>query len=153
MENLTVTSPAFENEGIIPNVHTGYGADLSPEIRLSRIDGLAKSIAVLMDDLDHPVPGYNHWAIWNIPVTQVIPAGIPHGRAVDILPGAVQGRGYGKHRYSGPKPPFNWSHRYRFSVFVLDSMLELPAKSGKRGLIKAMSGHILQQGMLLGRYR
>jgi Raf kinase inhibitor-like YbhB/YbcL family protein len=106
-----------------------------------------------MDDLDHPIPAYNHWVIWNVPVMDVIPSNIPCGEAVESLSGAVQGRGYGKHRYRGPKPPFNWSHRYQFSVFVLDCILDLPGRSGKKGLMKAMEGHILQRSSLVGRYR
>jgi hypothetical protein len=153
MMELIVTTPAFEHEGLIPKEYTGYGADMSPEIHLSNIDSQAKSISIIMDDMGHPIPNYNHWVIWNVPVMQIIPANIPYGRTVDILSGAVQGRGYGKHRYRGPKPPFNWSHRYQLNVFVLECALELPATSRKRDLINAMAGHILQQATLVGRYR
>jgi len=153
MKELIVKTPAFEEGGLIPIQHTGYGADISPEMHLSCIDEQAKSIAVMMDDLDHPMPAYNHWIIWNIPVMNIIPANISHGEVVESLSGAVQGLGYGKHRYRGPKPPFNWSHRYQFNVFILDRSLDLPAKSRKRDLIKAMEGHILQQAALIGHYR
>ncbi|QNM05163.1 hypothetical protein [Qiania dongpingensis] len=34
MKKLTVTSPCFENGGLIPIEHTGYGADRSPELLL-----------------------------------------------------------------------------------------------------------------------
>jgi len=154
LTELILNTPAFVNEGLIPELYTGYGADVSPELCLSNIDEKARSIAVIMDDLDHPIrPGYNHWVIWNIPVMTTIPSNIPHGETIECLPGAVQGRGYGKHRYAGPKPPFNWSHRYLFSVFVLDCTLELPSASRKRDLVKAMNGHIVQQASLAGHYR
>ena len=153
MNDFTVKTPVFENEGLIPIQYTGYGDDISPELHLSNIDERAKSIAVTMDDMGHPIPAYNHWVIWNIPVMEIIPENIPHGKVVENLSNAVQGRGYGKHRYRGPKPPFNWSHRYQFNIFILDSMLDLPASSRKRDLIKAMDGHILQQAALIGHYR
>ena len=153
MIELIVTTPAFENEGLIPKQYTGYGDDMSPELRLCNIDERAKSVAVVMDDMGNPIPAYNHWVIWNIPAIEVIPANIPHGKTVDILTGAVQGRGYGRHRYRGPKPPFNWSHRYRFTVYTLDCMLDLPASSRKRHLLRAMDGHIIQQAILVGHYR
>ncbi len=124
---MTVESPAFENEGLIPIENTGYGADISPALRLRGIDERAKSIAIIMDDMGHPIPAFNHWVIWNIPVMETIPAHIPYGKSVNALSGAVQGRGYGKHRYRGPKPPFRWSHRYQFNVFALDSMVDLPS--------------------------
>ena len=138
---------------MIPIEYTGYGDDISPELHLCNIDERAKSITIIMDDMGHPIPAYNHWVIWNIPVRQVIPANIPRGKAVEILSGAVQGRGYGKHRYRGPKPPFNWSHNYQFNIYTLDCKLELPASSRKRDLLKAMNGHILQHAILIGHYR
>ena len=153
MKDLVVTSPAFKKEGLIPVEFTGHGADISPELQLYGIDESARSIAISMDDVDHPRPNYNHWVIWNIPVMQVIPADIPHGETVECLQGAVQGRGYGKHRYRGPKPPFNWSHRYQFNVFILDCTLDIPSRSGKKELLKAMEGHILQRSELIGHYK
>lgn len=151
MEQLTVTSPAFKNEAVIPIQHTGRGADISPELQLSPIDAKVKSLAVIMDDLGHPIPEFNHWVIWNIPVMHTIPEGIPHG--AHVLSGAVQGRGYGKNRYRGPKPPFNQSHRYRFSVYALDTLLSLPETTRKRGLLQSIQGHVLQEGHLIGRFR
>ncbi|MDR0334956.1 MAG: YbhB/YbcL family Raf kinase inhibitor-like protein [Methanomassiliicoccaceae archaeon] len=151
---LTVKSPAFGNEGQIPKEHTGHGDDMSPELNLDGTDDRAVSIAITMDDLGVPIIKiYNHWVIWNIPVVATIPAGIPHGAFVECLPGAVQGKGYGKNRYRGPKPPFNRSHRYQFTVFVLDSVLDLSPETGKRGLLKAMEGHVIQKAALTGRYR
>jgi phosphatidylethanolamine-binding protein (PEBP) family uncharacterized protein len=71
------------------------------------------------------------------------------------LDGAVQGIGYGKHRYRGPKPPFfsKAAHRYQFHVFVLDCMLEIDNNSKKKDLLESMKGHILQYGLLLGKFR
>lgn len=154
MDNeLIITSPAFENETKIPVQYTGRGADISPELHLSFINDNAESISIIMDDMGHPIPAYNHWVIWNIPVMQIIPENIPYGATVASLGGAVQGRGYGRNRYRGPNPPFNWSHRYQFNVYILDCKLSLPSNSRKRDLLEAMSGHILQQGSLVGRFR
>ncbi len=153
MNNLIVSSPAFENKGLIPIEYTGYGSDISPELVLTNLDEAAKSIVIIMDDMGHPIPAYNHWVIWNIPVMSVIPSSIPHGKDVESLDGAHQGIGYGKHRYRGPKPPFNWSHEYQFNVYILDKLLDLPGKSRKKDVIQAMHGHILQQGAITGHYR
>lgn len=153
MEELIVKAPAFEHEGLIPKLYTGHGIDISPELHLSNINERTKSIAIIMDDMGHPIPAYNHWIIWNLPAMEIIPANIPHGKIVESLSCAVQGRGYGKHRYRGPKPPFNWSHRYQFNVYTVDCVLELSPMSKKRGLTKAMDGHILQRAILVGHYR
>jgi Raf kinase inhibitor-like YbhB/YbcL family protein len=153
MRELIVKTPAFEHKGLIPVDYTGRGNDISPELRLSEIDERAKTIAVIMNDMGHLIPAFNHWVIWNIPIVKIIPANIPHGKTVETLPGAIQGRGYGKHRYRGPKPPLKSSHLYQFNVYTLDCVLDLPATSRKRDLLKAMEGHVLQQSFLCGHYR
>lgn len=151
-KNLTVTSPAFEEGGTIPVRYTGDGEDVSPALTLSELSPNAKSIALVMDDLDFPLRTYNHWVIWNLPVQEAIPEAIEHGERVESLGGAVQGIGYGRHKYRGPKPPFG-THQYVYRVFVLDTTLDLSANAGKKDLLKAMEGHVLQYGDLTGQYR
>lgn len=152
--NLNVTSNAFENEGNIPLKYTGRGEDISPQLKLGTIDPKAKTITIIMDDLDNPIGIFNHWVIWNIPASFVdIPEGIPKSEVVPSLGNAIQGKsGYGgKHWYRGPLPPFG-THRYIFRIYVLDSELDLTNDSGKKELKKAMEGHILQYGTLTGEY-
>lgn len=149
---LTVTSAAFSDNGLIPVNHTGRGDDLSPDFKLADLEEAAVSIAIIMDDLDVPwIGNYNHWVIWNIPAADFIPPAISLGETVDTLGGAVQGIGYGKNRYRGPNPPFG-THRYMFHIFTLDTMLELDASAGKKELLNAMDGHILQYGSITGWY-
>lgn len=150
--NLDVTSKAFEDGGMIPKKYTGNGEDISPPIKLKTIDKKAKTITIIMDDLDHPLGMYNHWVIWNIPASfSDIPEGISKQEIVKSLGNAVQGKSdYGsKHYYRGPKPPFG-THKYVFKVYVLDITLNLNKNSGKKELQKAMGGHILQYGTLNG---
>ena len=152
-EELTVTSSAFAEGGKIPVKYTGRGEDISPDLQLSAISEKARSIAVIMDDLDVPGIGIlTHWVIWNLPARNLIPENIPHGEVVPSLGGAVQGIGYGKHRYRGPNPPFG-SHRYQYNVYVLDKQLDLSGNSGKKELLKAMEGHILQHGSITGLFQ
>lgn len=151
-ENIIITSNAFKDGETIPVRYTGKGEDVSPDLKLSDISPEAKSIAIIMDDLDFPLGVYNHWVIWNIPVTENIPEAIPQGETVDALNGAIQGVGYGKHMYKGPNPPFG-THRYKFKVYVLDTMLDLNSSSGKKDLIKKIDGHILQYGSITGKFK
>jgi Raf kinase inhibitor-like YbhB/YbcL family protein len=155
-DKLIIKSSAFENNGYIPEKYTGRGEDISPKINIDGIASNAKSIAIIMDDLDNPlIKDFNHWIIWNIPVQEIIPENIQYGEIVETLDGAVQGIAYGKHKYKGPKPPrfFGNAHRYQFSVYVLDCMLELDGNSKKRELVKAMNGHIIQFGSIIGLYK
>lgn len=89
-EELTVTSNSFESDGAIPIQYTGRGEDISPFLKLSEISEGAKSLAIIMDDLDVPLIGtYNHWVIWNVPIQDVIPEAIPHGVVVESGSGRI----------------------------------------------------------------
>ncbi len=151
-ENIIITSSAFEDGGTIPKKYTGQGEDISPDFSLSSVSPEAKSIAIIMDDLDFPMGVYNHWVIWNLPVMEQIPAAIPPGKKVEALYDAIQGKGYGKNKYKGPNPPFG-SHRYKYKIYVLDTLLDLESDSGKRDLLKKMEGHVLQYGSITGKFK
>lgn len=138
----------IEDGGDFPPVHTGRGADRSPEFVLSNLSQAAGTLAVTLEDLDHPIRNFTHWVIWNIPAAERIPAAIPAGRRVSDLGGAVQGRAYGFHRYAGPKPPGGSRHRYRFTVYALDGPLALGPGAGKRDFLRAAEGRIVQCGSL-----
>ncbi len=154
MKTLKVTSPAFKLEEWIPNCCSGFGEDFSSEIHIDGIDSMAISIAITLDDLGHPIqPGYNHWAAWNIPPVSVLPERLPKGAVVEQPLHIEQGLAYGKHCYRGPKPPFNWNHRYCFTVYALDTFLNIDTNSNKTAMLKAMAGHILQTGVLYGKYQ
>ena len=65
----------------------------------------------------------------------------------------MQGIAYGFHKYAGPKPPKFQTHRYRFLIYSLDTMLNISPNIMKKKLIKAMNGHILQAGMTVGSFK
>ncbi|HOP93659.1 MAG TPA: YbhB/YbcL family Raf kinase inhibitor-like protein [Acetivibrio thermocellus] len=139
------------NNGKFPLQHTGRGEDKSPEFIIHNLSSKAKTIAITLDDIAHPIFGvYNHWVIWNIPATNRIPGGIPAGKTVPSLGNAVQGISYGRHRYAGPKPPRGWQHAYKFTIYVLDSEINLKSSARKRHLLKAIKPHIIQQGEIVG---
>ena len=121
---LGVSSPGIDGDGRFLPGHTGRGADASPELRLDGLTQDAERLAVVLTDETHPLLGtMTHWLVWNLPAGPVIGGGLPPGRTT--RDGAVQGRGYGLHRYRGPKPPRGTSHRYSLLVLALDAPLEL----------------------------
>ncbi len=145
----------FECVGIVdggrfPIENTGRGQDLSPEFRIKNLSPDAKTLIITLEDFSHPIRNFTHWVIWNIPAADEIPAAIPAGKTSSTLCGAVQGIGYGFHRYAGPKPPKGKSHRYGFTVYALDCPLDLKANTVKKKVLKKASGHILQQGTVCG---
>jgi len=145
----------FECVGIkdgdkFPVENTGRGEDLSPEFIIKNLSPNAKSIIITLEDLSHPIKNFTHWIIWNIPATSIIPKAIPKGKTISALPGAMQGIAYGFHRYAGPKPPKGKSHKYGFSIYVLDCSLDMKASSTKRKVLSKAQGHIIQQGKICG---
>lgn len=130
----------------IPLEHTGRGADRSPEFLLENLSPQAKTLAVTLEDLSHPIRNFTHWVIWNIPAADRIPPDIPPGASVPSLGDARQGLGYGLHRYAGPKPPRGKRHFYRFSVYALDCAATLGPLSTKRAFLRKAKDHILQKG-------
>jgi hypothetical protein len=70
-----------------------------------------------------------------------------------ITGGGKQGTNdFRKVGYGGPCPP-SGTHRYYFKVYALDKALGPDSKTTKDQLLKAMDGHILAQGELMGKYK
>lgn len=153
---LKITSDSFEDGGDIPIKHTGFGQDISPGFHIIGLCDQAVSIAIIMDDLNVPfTSAYNHWLIWNIPKMEEIPEDLPYAAVIPELGNAVQGVAWGKNRYCGPKQPIfvRNTHRYAFHFFILDCLLDLNSSSRKQELLKAMEGHVLQEGSIIGKYK
>lgn len=153
---LKITSQSFEDGGNIPVKHTGFGENISPAFRLENLADNAVSIVIMLNDLDISfISEYNHWIIWNIPASAEIPENIRYGAEVHSPAGAVQGIAYGKNRYRGPQQPVfvRSVHRYVFNFYILDSFLTLESTSRSTNVLKAMTGHILQKGSIMGRYK
>ena len=147
-QTLDFDCVGIDDGGVIPIGHTGRGQDMSPEFLIWNLSPQAKTLAITLEDLNHPIRDFTHWVIWNIPAGERIKAGIPAGKSVPSLGNAKQGVAYGRHRYAGPKPPPFASHRYRLTVYALDCVLGLSSNARKKHFLKAAEGHILQKGSL-----
>ena len=135
-----------------PIEYTGRGQDISPEFIIKNLSPNAKTLAVTLEDLSHPIKDFTHWVIWNIPATDRIKKNIPAGKSVPMLGNARQGIGYGLHRYAGPKPPKGKKHTYRFTVYSLDCEINISVNSMKRSFLKKAERHIIQKGSIVGEF-
>ena len=68
-----------------PIEYTGRGQDISPEFIIKNLSPNAKTLAVTLEDLSHPIKDFTHWVIWNIPATDRIKKNIPVGKTVPML--------------------------------------------------------------------
>ena len=149
-------SPNFENQGAIPKKFTCDGADVSPALAWSDVPEGTKSFALIVDDPDAPDPAnprmtWVHWVLYNIPATaKSLPEGVTQS---DLPKGTLQGlNDWKKPGYGGPCPPID-KHRYFHKLYALDVVLPDLGQPTKAKLEKAMEGHVLAKGELVGLYQ
>ena len=149
---ITITSSAFEDGGLIPAKYTCDGANISPPLQWQGVPEGTKSIALISDDPDAPMGTWVHWVLYNLPAdTEELHENVPPDQTLPS--GARQGvTDFGRVGYGGPCPP-GGTHRYFFKIYALDTEIDLPAGAGKRELLNAIEGHILAQGQLIGKYK
>lgn len=148
---MEVKSTAFQEGAMIPKAYTCDGKDMSPQLSWSGVPAGTKSIALIMDDPDAPRGTWVHWVLFNMPPeTTSLSENVP--RTASLSNGALQGNNsWPKLGYGGPCPP-GGTHRYYFKLYALDIVLPLKAGVAKAQLLKAMEGHILGEGQLMGKY-
>lgn len=148
---LEVKSAAYANNGIIPGKYTGRGQDVSPPLELASICPGAKSLVIIMED--RTVKGFVHWLAWNVPVDRAsIPEGVPKEQMVAALGGALQGtNNLGQVGYNGPAPMMG-TNQYDISVYAIDTLLTIEPGANASTLRAAIRGHVLQYGVLSGKF-
>jgi len=148
---LNASSTAFKEGEPIPKQYTCDGINISPPLEWTGVPKTAKTLAIICDDPDAPAGTWVHWVLYNLPADKI--GLIENTPATEALPGGgMQGTNdFNKIGYGGPCPP-SGTHRYYFKVYALDS--ELPLRPGvtKADLEKAMEGHVVTQGQLMGKY-
>jgi len=144
MKELRITSPVFENNGFIPVKYTCDGDDVNPPLKIEGIPRETKSLVLIVDDPDAPAGTFDHWIVWNIPPVEKIEE--------NSVPGTEGLNDFRRHSYGAPCPP-SGTHRYFFKVYALDTNLDLHPNSRKKDVEKAMKGHVLAKGEIVGLYK
>jgi Raf kinase inhibitor-like YbhB/YbcL family protein len=157
---LTLTTTAFEDGGIIPNKYTQAAAPatpVSPKLDWTNVpDGTVSFTLILHDpdtSLNKSTTEVLHWMVYNIPATtHGLAEGI--GDQVTLPDGSTQAMNRGKKvgflgMGAGAQGPY---HHYTFELFALDTKLTLGPDADRDAAMKAMDGHILGKGILVGRF-
>ena len=144
---LTIKSTEFNDGGIIPNEFACAGA--SPPLHWRNVPEDAKSIALVMCDLDFVNGVYNHWLIFNMtPQTLQLD---PGASGANIPGGGVEGtNGLGQSRYFGPCPPAGETHRYTFTLYALKERLVLNSSATIGTFRQAISDKIISTTTMTG---
>jgi Raf kinase inhibitor-like YbhB/YbcL family protein len=152
---LRLTSAAFQEGGMIPKTYTCDGTDRSPQLEWSGIPGSARSLALICDDPDAPGGTWSHWVVFNLaPQAATLDEGAALGDTLklggDLT--ARQGKNdFGKMGYGGPCPP-SGTHRYFFRLYAIDRLLDTDAVATRSTVLRAIEGHIVAEGRLMGKY-
>jgi Raf kinase inhibitor-like YbhB/YbcL family protein len=143
---FNLSSPAFQDSGLIPQKFTCQGENVSPELNWSEAPANTKSFALIMDDPDAPGGTFTHWVLFDIPAaTKQLAEGQP--------PIGMSGNnGLSQTGYMGPCPP-SGIHRYYFRLYALDvPSLNLKAGASRSEVETAMKNHVIGAADAMGRY-
>lgn len=155
-DSIVVTSDAFASDTPIPARYTADGEGLSPPLAWRDLPPAASEVALIVEDADSPTP---------IPLLHLIAWGLPAGQA-SLPEGALASKGHAgrfrtvgknsfrKREYLAPDPPTGHGHhRYVFQIFAVDRPLELRHDCDKDAIVRALCGHVLARGRLVGLYQ
>ncbi|MGA9779047.1 MAG: YbhB/YbcL family Raf kinase inhibitor-like protein [Limisphaerales bacterium] len=151
--SIQITSTAFAEGQPIPDKYTCAGLNVSPPLQWANAPAGIKSFALIADDPDAPMGTWIHWVIYNLPpATTALAENTPPSS--ELPGGTKQGiNDFGQTGYGGPCPPPGRPHRYFFKIYALDLPLNLKSGATRKELLKAMDGHVLAQGQLVGTYQ
>ncbi|MFB6185210.1 MAG: YbhB/YbcL family Raf kinase inhibitor-like protein [Haloarculaceae archaeon] len=150
MSDLSLSSPAFEDGGPIPEEYGYRERNVNPPLAIDGVPDTARSLVLIVDDPDAREPAgkiWDHWVVWNVaPDVGEIPENWSPPSEVG------QGRNdYGESGYGGPNPP-DREHTYRFLLYALDTTLSLDANATKDDVYDAAEGHVVAKANLEGTY-
>jgi hypothetical protein len=149
---LTLSSESLR-DGSVPKEFTCDGEDKSPALTWTAPPSRARTLALIVTDPDAPSGTFTHWVVYNLPANIIgLPVGVP--KQGQLAHGGRQGKSdFGQVGYGGPCPPAGQAHRYVFTLYALDTMLDVDAGAPRDHVEAAMKGHVLGQGELVARYQ
>lgn len=145
---MELESPVFNDGGQIPSRCGKARENVSPPLLFKNVPQSAQSLVLVMDDPDSKkVSGqiWDHWIVWNIdPSTVEFPE--------DTVPSGKEGvNDFDQIGWGGPNPPDD-IHSYRFILYAVDTVINLPQESTKEEVYKAIKGHVIEKAELEGKY-
>lgn len=153
---MTLTSPAFAHNTLMPAEYTCEGRNVSPPLVWTAPPAGAKSIVLIVDDPDAPDPAapkrvWVHWVLYNLPpLADQLPAGVSDDK---LPPGALIGTNDRQNvGYNGPCPPIG-THRYFHKLYAIDTVLPDLYAPTKAEILAKIEGHVLAYTELIGLYQ
>lgn len=149
-DDFTLKSPVFDNNGKIPTIYTCDGKNFSPELNWSGAPVNTQSFMLILSSPDWAAGKVNLWILYNIPknLTQ-----LPEKANRNLPDGiSVADNYYNDADYSGPCPPDDKIHHYVFTLYALDTILDLPGDPDLDDILDKAENHIIKQTTLTATY-
>jgi len=144
-----IATKSFHDQGTLPVVYTCDDQNISPELFWKNPPEKTQSFALIVADPDAPGGTWYHRALYNIPKnTKTFPQNIhslPQGTMTAL-------NSWGQTKYNGPCPPKGSAHHYIFTLYALDTLLNLPSNANAADMMGAMKNHVLEQTQLTAKY-
>jgi Raf kinase inhibitor-like YbhB/YbcL family protein len=153
-DSFQLFSKVFKDGEEIPERYssTRDGQNISPPLHWVNPPKGTQRFALIVEDLDIPLGFiFTHWVLYNIPADkQELMEGVPRQKVFGD--GIIQGKNsWMKNEYYGLNPVWG-THRYRFTIYALDTGMKQDLNLNKKKLLRAIAGHILSQAQLVGCY-
>jgi Raf kinase inhibitor-like YbhB/YbcL family protein len=154
-DTFTLSTNVFANDEI-PIKYTCKSSEtpVSPPFSWANPPIGTKSFVLIADHLDSvPHTGFalDNWLIYDIGASET---GLLENAGASLPSGAKHGANLeGKEAYSGPcAPDGSGTNHYYFRLYALDIANLNPVQTNKIGIQAAMTGHVLGQTELVGKY-
>ncbi|MBN2239744.1 MAG: YbhB/YbcL family Raf kinase inhibitor-like protein [Dehalococcoidales bacterium] len=150
---LTLVFEELGSNGDIPDVYTCKGQNVSPALSWSGVPFETKSFVLMVDDPDAPSGIFTHWIIYNIPPdVRSLSIALPKTRS--LADGSLQGvNSFDNYGYDGPCPPIGEQHNYRFSLYALNSTIDLPPEAATRkAILSEIQPKMIGAVQVIGKY-
>lgn len=151
-EEFKLSSSSFAAQGTIPKAQlcNRKGENRSPMLSWTAPPRGTQSLALVCRDPDAPGGNFIHWVYFNIPPSvNLLKEGI--ARSEYFSNGSQQGiNSFNHFGYDGPCPPPGKPHHYIFTLYAVDTHLNLGSNVNADTLKEGMEGHILNQTELVG---
>jgi Raf kinase inhibitor-like YbhB/YbcL family protein len=141
-------SSAFNDGEQMPSTYSRDGDNTSPPLEWTGVPyGTVSFVLIMYDD-----GGWGelcvHWIVFNMPADVT---SLDEGASSSLPEGALHGTVAGGRRtYYGCYPPEGLKSTYYFTIYALDTMLNLNEGATRQQVLAAMEGHILGEAQLSG---
>lgn len=145
---LTLTSPAFPDEGPMPDRFALDRGNISPPLVWTGVPEGSVELVLMCEDEDVVAQPFLHWLVTGIDPKST---GVEEGQ---VPPGGVEWpNDFGAIGWGGPQPPQGDNpHRYFFRLYALDRSPQLPETPHVPDVRRAVGKRNLASGVLIGTF-